>query len=134
MGITVTWDNDDRTVIRQIYEGDWDIADYYQAVMTTQRLAGEIDHPFDLILDLTRARRSSISLLSAARRVENNVPPNRRRAVVVRADAYLKAIIQVGRRIAPRAGSEVYFADTLDDARALIAGWSRTTPASVTPG
>jgi hypothetical protein len=52
MGITITWDNKEKTIIRHIYDGPWTLEDYYALVDDNYHLIDSVDHRVDIINDL----------------------------------------------------------------------------------
>ncbi|MEL7236056.1 MAG: hypothetical protein AAGK74_16240, partial [Chloroflexota bacterium] len=52
MGIRVVWDDDEKTVVRHIYEGTWTWRDFREAVHKAWAMMHTVDHTVDAILDL----------------------------------------------------------------------------------
>jgi len=44
MGITVRWDNEEKTIVRWDFDGRWTADDLYEAHARTLALAGNVDH------------------------------------------------------------------------------------------
>ncbi|MCA9891092.1 MAG: hypothetical protein KC546_22095, partial [Anaerolineae bacterium] len=55
MGIQLVWEDDDKTILRHIYEGIWTVADFIGAVDESRKLLLEVEHPVDLIIDMREA-------------------------------------------------------------------------------
>ena len=54
MGITVTWDNEDRTILRLDINRQWNWDEYDDAIDMAYFMITEIGHKVDLITDLSR--------------------------------------------------------------------------------
>ncbi len=127
MAIKVIWDNDEQTIIRQIYGGHLKREDYSVAVDEFERLAKSVMHTVHSIMDRSEVLSTTPGMVLPAMRYANShVPPNIGLRVIVKASAFTRVMVEAGRRIAPRLMEEVYFADTLDEARAIIARHAET--------
>ncbi len=54
MGITVTWDNVERTTIRLDFAGEWNWEEYDDATDMAYFMIAEVGHKVDLITNLSR--------------------------------------------------------------------------------
>ncbi len=120
MGIRLTWDNDRKSVLRQQFEGSWELEDFYRAVDKTRKLLDGLSHTVHIILDTTLSERTPSNLLSAMRYVDSKVAPNQGEIVVVGADESLRSMLEIASRIAPDATGGGYFVDTLPEAYKLL--------------
>ena len=53
MGVTVDWDTIDNVIIRSTFETQWTWADFDAATDSIIQLANSVQHPVDLLTDLT---------------------------------------------------------------------------------
>ena len=127
MGIRLAWDNEEKTALCHIYEGKWTIEDFYHAVDESQRLLLEVDHPVDLIVDMRTSAAPPPGILPAYRYADQRVPENQRLIVMVKTDSVMKAFNRVIGDIAPRASENRYLADSMEEARQLIAKYAAQT-------
>ncbi|GAB4512452.1 MAG: hypothetical protein OHK0046_11980 [Anaerolineae bacterium] len=119
MGIRVVWDNPEKTTLRQVFSGRWELDDLYQCADKTHRLISSLEHPVHVIMDLTDSQAPT-NMLSAVRYLESRVAPNQGIVVMVGADDFMASMLEVARRIAPRATANGHWADNLEDARRVI--------------
>lgn len=129
MPITVVWDNEEQTIIRQDFNDEWTWADHAQAVKTTHALIETVAHPVDVIANLIHSRTWPQDPLSYARRNMQQAPPNAGLTVIVLegGNLFLETLLGIFRRIYRGIGNRLEIVHTLAEARALIAS-QRDTP------
>jgi hypothetical protein len=120
MPVQVVWDDEAQTVVRQIYEGHTILDDYISATDEVARLAKTVPHTIHSVMDRTRIVRTPGSMLPAMRYANQHVPPNLGLRIVLKASMFTRIIVDVGRRVAPHLVQNLFFVETLDEARALI--------------
>lgn len=120
MPITSSWYDDKKTLIYAQFEGYWDLNDYFQMVETNGKMVETQAHTVNIILDLRPTLTRPLNLLSAARHVEKKWPENQGVVCVVGANQYLKSIVGIARRFAPKAVGQTYFMSTMDEAFSFI--------------
>jgi len=54
MGITITWDNEDRTILRLDFAGMWSWEEYDEAVDSAYIMIAQSGHKVDIITNLSR--------------------------------------------------------------------------------
>ena len=128
MGIKILWEDRDKTVMRQVYEGRWSVDDFRQVISTTHKLLNGLPHTVDIIMDATLSDGTPSNILAAMRYAEQQVAPNQGRVVVIGADLFMQEMLAVAKRIAPRATGNTTLVDTLEDARVLV-GQTKFIPA-----
>ena len=121
MPVQVIWDDEAQTILRQIYSGHLKINDYIEATDEFGRMARTISHTVHSIMDRTQVISTPGVLLPALRYANNNLPPNSGIRVVVKGSMFTRLIVDFGRRVAPQLVDNVYFVDTLEEARLTIA-------------
>ena len=121
MGIRIEWDDEEKMILCHIYEGNWTVEDFYLAVDESRRLLLEVGHPVDLIVDMRTSAAPPSGILPAYRYADQRVPDNQRLIVMVKTDSVMKAFNRVIGDIAPRASENRYLADSMEEARELIA-------------
>lgn len=120
MPIQVVWDNEAKTVIRQIYSGNVSLQDYMTAADDVERLAKMVPHTVHSIMDRGQIQSTPSMVLRALRYANNHVPPNLGLRVIINGDVFTRVVVDIGRQIAPRLIRDIYFVDTLDAARDVI--------------
>ena len=120
MPIRVEWGNPEKTVLMEIVEGEWTLADIYGMLDEANKLISAVPHRVDIIADMTHARFSKSNLLSALSRAERRHPSNTGTVVAVKANSYLKAVAELARKVAPKALTNLQFVDDLEQAYGLL--------------
>lgn len=121
MPFQVIWEDPEQTIIRQLYTGKVTTGDYYRAVDRNAEMMHSVNHPVDLIVDVLDARTDMKGFWAAISYANKKVPDNQRLVIVVGADSFLKVLSGVANKVAPRAASNSYFVDSLDEAYRIIA-------------
>jgi hypothetical protein len=94
------------------------------------KLLNGLDHTVHLIIDGTQENRTPTNIPSIIRNIDDKIAPNQGMVVLVGVDDTYKSITKAARKLAPRAMQNRHYADTLDDARRLIADSVLSNPAS----
>lgn len=130
MGIQLVWEDDGKTILRHIYDGNWTVDEFIGAVDESRKQLLEVGHPVDLIIDMRTAAGPPPMIMSAYQYAERRVPENQRLIVMVNPSEYMKTFNRVVGKIAPRASENRLVVKTLEDAFTMIdeyrrvAGWS----------
>jgi hypothetical protein len=120
MAYRAFWDNDEKTILRQVFYDRATVTDYYQVNDECIAMMNEQPHTVDLILDVTDAKIDMTGFLAAIGSVEKKVPANQRLVVIVKANQFIQTMAKVASQFAKRATANVYFVDTLEEAYKLI--------------
>jgi hypothetical protein len=83
MPVQIVWENQERTIIRQIFHGETCLEDYFYATDATVRLAKQVAHPLHVIMDRTAVSATPPLLWSAIRYAQQRRPPHIRLGVMV---------------------------------------------------
>lgn len=118
----VFWYDEDKTILCQRYLKGSESADFYQAAQTSARMLARVPHAVDVIIETHNLSNLSKvkGLFSVAQHVDRIVPPNQRLVVAVGMNHLLTSMVEVSRKIAPKATENVHFVDTFDAALAFI--------------
>ncbi|MBC7870981.1 MAG: hypothetical protein H7Y09_09100 [Chitinophagaceae bacterium] len=126
------WDDEAHTILTQKYDGVCTLDEFHQIVDDSSKMLATVPHEVDLIIDMTTMSISAGRLLSAVTHVEGKVPPNQRLLLVVCAPAFIRAIVRVATKIAPKATRNLHFLDTLDQAHDIIGRFRQANAAPIT--
>ena len=121
MPVQVIWDDEARTCLRHIYIGNLTIDDYINAVNEVEQMSKSVSHTVHSIMDRSQVLTTPAVMLPVMRYANKHVPPNLGLRVIIKGGMFTRAIVDLGRRVAPRLAQNIYFANDLDDARAIIA-------------
>lgn len=121
MPIRVEWANPEKTILLEIVEGEWTLKDAYNLLDEVYHRMAEVPHRVDIIADMTQSHFSRQNIFSTFNHLQRRSSPNAGIIVVVRANAYVKSIADLARKIAPRGLAKIQFVDTMEEAYAVIA-------------
>lgn len=127
MSIQAIWDNEEKTIVRHIYEGKWTLEDYYGLIDAHRAMLKDLDYEVDIINDLRSAGLAPSNMASAIKYAARNAPRNEGINVMVGANHYVKALIDLVNRTAGVDITEVRHVTRLEDAYAMIADYRVTT-------
>lgn len=121
MPIQLFWDNAEKTILMEKYEGRWTVEDYYRLVDKFSIKCAEVPHTAHLIADLGDSSMPPGQMLAGIQYAIKNYPPNTGIMVYVGVNRVMTMFIELGRQFSPRFSQFVYTADTVEAARRLIA-------------
>ena len=125
MSIQVIWDDETKTIIRQIYSGKLTLDDYITATNVLEQMVKSVPRTVHSLMDRTGVISAPGVVLPAMRYANSHVPPNLGLRVIIKADMFTHVIVDIGRRVAPRLIHDIYFVETLEEGRAIIAKHSK---------
>ena len=120
MSVEVIWDDEAKTIIRQVYAGTTILDDYYKAVDEFVELATSVDYMVHSIMDRTQITSAPGTILQVMRYADKLMPDNVGLRIIVKPTMLTKIFADMGKRIAPKLARHVHYCDTLDEAHALI--------------
>jgi hypothetical protein len=125
MGITVLWDNDEQTAIRYVLDGTWTWEDMRAAIATSNAMLEQANRKIDFLYDMTHSDGIPNGILSHLRSLVGREQPNTGRQLIVGAKksvttAMARRLLSIVEKVYG-ANWQIAFADTLDEARALLA-------------
>ena len=121
MGIELTWDNEEKTILCHAYKGAWTVRDLYGAIDESRRLLLEVGHPVDLIIDMRESGNPPPGLMPAYRYADKKVPENQRLVVMVEVGKVMLAFNSMIGEVAPLTARNRYTVNTMEEAHTLIA-------------
>lgn len=123
MAISVSWDDDQHTIVRWVFGAGWTWDDFSTAQQMSNQLIESVDYSVDIIGDLSNTSGLPANALTAYRGFVDWTASNLDMIVLVGAGRFVKAMVSVFVKVMPgkAPGTHFVFADTLDRAYALIA-------------
>jgi len=121
MTIKVSWDSDEKTIIRYDFEGKWTWAEFHTATEDAFALTRTVPHTVDSISNFMPGAALPGDALFQFRRAMSNAPSNRGITVIVGGSSFIKALVGVFGKLNQALGRRLMLADTLDQARAILA-------------
>lgn len=124
MGITFDWDNTDQTVMRYTVSGQWNWNDFHKHLRRSLLWLDTVDHTVEAIIDFRGTTRFPAGafghLRSLGKAIHVNASP---RVVLIGVESALKQQIGGDDGIYHDGQRTIRFADSDDEAAAIIAGW-----------
>jgi hypothetical protein len=90
MGISIKWDNPDKTLIILEFNSQWTWDDLYRVTDEMHGMLDTVDHPVDTITILTRSQRLPGGFVGHASRLTSKRHRNSRIGVIVGANKLVK--------------------------------------------
>ena len=122
MTITVTWDNEDKTIVRTEISGNWTWEEYHDALTETYALVRSVDHEVALInLRHAGAVNPRGNPYPHYSRAAKHMPDNQSLVVNVSSEKKMVGMVaKIMTRIFPFMPKKFFVVDTIEEARALI--------------
>ncbi len=125
MPITVQWDNPEKTIIMVTCAGRWTHRDFTAAVQQRRQLMGSVAHHVDIIMDMSGGQFIPMRMFTTLINLSRHIPANRRLLIYIRASGLFRVIVGTVIGIVPRAGRNLFFVESISDAKAIIANYDR---------
>jgi hypothetical protein len=120
-GITVSWDNEAKNIIRYDFQGRWTWEDFYAASAQAFAMTRSVTHRVDAISNFHEGAVLPPNAMYHFRHAMISAPPNRGVNVIVGATTFVKTLIKIFSNLNKRLGQRLVLANSLDDARMLLA-------------
>jgi hypothetical protein len=121
MPIVVQYDNDQRSVIRYEFIGNWTWSDYSQAIKEAHKLAESLPHVANLILDFSRGSSFPSYAMSNFGSSWRTLSQKFRSTVIVSNSLYIEVLVKVFQRMSNIEDNKIVLVRTLADAYQLLA-------------
>ncbi|MDX1991195.1 MAG: hypothetical protein SF029_02320 [bacterium] len=115
MSITVDWDNNEKTIIRQTYVGKWTWDEFYASCEEFALLAQTVPHTVHMLIDMRHAGPLPGGALSHIGAL-NRLPPNMGRIVAVGVGSFVMRMFNVAAAVRPAVKERILIVATLDEA------------------
>ena len=117
----IQWDNDEKTILLHIYEGVVTLQDYFHVTNQSKAAIKSLPHTVHTIMDRTGVEKLPEGITRALQYANKNLPPNQGMRLIIGAGPKTRILMDIGRILAPKLISNVYFAHNIDEAREIIA-------------
>ncbi len=134
MGISVKWDNDEKTIIQYVFDGRWTWNDLYAALDKVKEMSGSVDHRVDAIINFSNADLiPSGSIFSFdgkknAQKLAQKANEARGTIVIAGANGFIKGIYDTFRLFDKHISSGVHFTDSVKQARSFLLDQQKIEP------
>ncbi len=120
MNIKVSWDNDDKNVIRYDFEGPWTWADFRIAAEEAFAMTRSVEHTVDTISNFYPGVLLPANAMFQFRRIMEDAPKNRGVNVIVGSSAFIRTMVMMFSRINRNLGRRLIVVDKIEQARAVL--------------
>ncbi len=122
MPINVMWKNEEKTILSFIYEGKWELNDFYQALQKGNALLDEVTHSVALVMDVQGSRMIPNGFIGALSNISKKLHPNTGVLIMVGVNAFARAFIATYRKIYPEKNGDksIHFAVNYDEVQDII--------------
>lgn len=122
MGITVDWDNPEKTIIRADIRGQWGLNDWTVALQRGFDMIEALDYPVDVIINALESSTPPLNLPALITRAVTSAPDRDFYVVVVGGHLTTRVAVETLGKV-QHLEKKAVFVSTLDEARNLIALW-----------
>lgn len=123
MSISVTWDNEEKTIVRFIYKGKWTWDEFYNSIQQGNAMMQTVPYPVVSIVDMTATRYIPPNAFSHMKRVieMSQKQNNSNISVFLKSEEMVKVMLKVLHQIYPEVEDMATFhhEQSLDEARRL---------------
>ncbi len=123
MAISVQWDNNEQTIVRFEYEGNWDWEGFYKYIGEANEMMDTVPHPVVSIVDMSKTNHMPPNAIAHIRRIvdvskEHN---NSNISVFVGAGRFAEMLFSTLQKVYPdtKTIAGFHFVDTIEEARPL---------------
>ena len=118
MGLHVCWENEQKVIIRQVYDMTWTWDEYLAAFAKIRELGAGVDYPIGLIAELGNIRSVPPNAIVYGARGIRSLPQNIVLSVMVTPSQLAKSLLNIILKASQL--KNVQTAQTVDEARKMI--------------
>lgn len=121
MAVEISWLDEERQFIFQRYIGRWTLHDYRDCAKAADALMDTVSHPVTIIADFSKSGMPPLGILKDSEKMmtSSSRHPLFRRLLIVSPNAFIRLLIETGRRLTPQAAEGVHEFATIDEALAF---------------
>ncbi len=120
MGVNAIWDNAEKTILRQDFDGKWTWDEYFAASKRTQEMMGSVQHIVDVIANMKPGTIPMNGSALVYARDAMRVLPNRGKVAVV-VNPFVAAMLKIFKNFDRELGRDTYPVESVEAARKLLA-------------
>ena len=118
MAITVSWDNEQKTIISQVFNPPWDWEDFLAAFKRVAELAGEVDYEVSMISDMGGIEQVPANAIMSGSRAISPIPSNVVLCVLIAPSRLMVSLIKIMQSMTHY--NKITTASTIERAQLLI--------------
>jgi hypothetical protein len=117
MGIEVVWENEEKTIVRWIFSGDFNWGDYDEGSRRLEEMIANVNHNFATIFDLSQMTALPKYAVSQYPKLIRDVPARQETLVIISLNRLVRSLGRIFTRVYRM---NIHFVLSLEDALALI--------------
>jgi|FLYN01.1.fsa_nt_gi hypothetical protein len=121
MGIKITWDNDEKTILRYSFDTHWTWDDFYTAKAEAYNQIDTVQHKVGVIFDAPEKITLPANMITHSKSAVSKTHPNTCIVAVVVRNLYLRTMLSMVMKLSKKAAETLRLVSSLDEARALVA-------------
>lgn len=121
MGITIVWDNDEKTVIRYDFDKHWNWEDFFAAKEEAFTRIDGVGHKVGVIMNAPPDVSLPPNWLTHTQSALKNRHPNTEVIIVVVSKLFQRTMINTLIKLARKDGRRLQIVDSLESARKMVA-------------
>ncbi len=119
MGIQIVWDNDEKTILRYIFDTHWTWDDFYAAKAEAYSQIDTVPHKVGVIFDAPEKITLPANMITHNKSAVSKTHANTAIVVVVVTNLYLRTMLTMVMKLSKKAADTLRLVSSLDEARAL---------------
>jgi hypothetical protein len=120
MGMSLAWDNEEKTVIRWEFDGEWTWSEYGKLKVVFDSMVSQVDHTVDVIADMSKSPTLPKSSLTQFKKYNRTTPPNRGLIVFVGTNTIVRIMAEALGNVFRGLSQYIAFSPSIDEARHLL--------------
>jgi|GEM_PF-1619405 len=120
MPITITWDDEAKTMFRYTFEGQWTWDDVYATMQKANTMLPENPVRIDVLIDYQSTARIPDSFITNLKGIAKRQPDFAGITVIIAKSAIIKVFVDVSRRTDAKIADKIYWVETDEQAYQLI--------------
>ena len=121
MKINVTWDNEEKTVVRYDYGKGWTWNDFWAASETSNQMLATVDHTVDFLTSFVDGTPPSLGAFGQFKRAQDTFPENGGVVIIVGGGALISGLVTTFSKVYRKFSDNLLVAKTVDEARVILA-------------
>jgi hypothetical protein len=120
MPVNICWFNENQTILVYEFTGNWTWNEFYPQYQQVMEMTRDIPHRIDVLLDMRRAGRLPLNILTHVRNISDRQTANAGLSVIVTNSQFIRAMYQAGCKF--YGGIQHYFgvATSIEEAIAMF--------------
>jgi hypothetical protein len=122
--VEIRWDNEEKTILRYVFIGDWTWDDYLGCLNEGRKMMAEIEHPVCVLNDMQQMGKLQPNFASTAKSVISSRPKNTGLAIFLTSNTFFyKVMYRVLAQLIPNVPTEYILVNSEEAAYTKLNTW-----------